>query len=225
VSQFSKNLEGKYYTRALGSRVKWEAEPLKSARIYPVELEDLSVGLDGVELVLAIEEEFGVEISDRDAEAMVTVGDVYEWVKIRVESDGPIACLTQRVFYQLRRALVDNYQLERGLIAPNVRLTELLPLKSVEDGWPFLQLFIDLKTPPFSVANEYFGFRLSDQTLTVRELVESLIQLNSKTILFPQKDSAEEIWNRLVRVFVRQLNVRPDEVRPEASIVRDLGGD
>ncbi|MFI3301854.1 MAG: acyl carrier protein [Rikenellaceae bacterium] len=32
--------------------------------------------LDIVELVMAIEEEYGVEISDEDAEKMLTVGDV-----------------------------------------------------------------------------------------------------------------------------------------------------
>ena len=38
-------------------------------------------------------------------------------------------------------------------------------------------------------------------------------------------DTEEEIWNRLVRVFVRQLNLNPDQVKPHASITRDLGVD
>jgi len=97
-------------------------------------------------------------------------------------------------------------------------------LSVAEEGWPFLQMFIDLKMPPFSVANEFLGLRLTDKTLTMRELVESLIMLNSRA-LAPQRESEEEIWHRLVRVFVRQLNVILDEVRPDASITRDLGCD
>jgi len=36
--------------------------------------------LDTVELVMALEEEFGVEIPDEDAEKMKTVGDVVKYV-------------------------------------------------------------------------------------------------------------------------------------------------
>lgn len=184
----------------------------------------LIMGLDSVELVMAIEEEFGLDIPDRDAEKMFTVGDIYEWLKLRIATADPIACLTQRIFYKLRRALIENYRLERHLIAPDTRLTDLLSLDLVEEGWPFLQMFIDLKTPPFKVANEFLGFRLTDQTLTMRELVESLIMINGGD-LAPQRESEQEIWNRLVRVFVRQVNVRPEEVVPNASITRDLGID
>jgi acyl carrier protein len=44
-------------------------------------LEDLGAdSLDVVELVMAIEEAFDIEISDEDAEAMRTVGDVEQYV-------------------------------------------------------------------------------------------------------------------------------------------------
>lgn len=182
----------------------------------------IEVGLESVELVIAIEEEFGLDIPDRDAERMITVGDVYEWLRIRLSTADPRACLTQRVFYKLRRALIENYKLERYTVAPDTRLTDLLSLQDVEEGWPFLQMFIDLKTPPFKVANEFLGYRLSEESLTMRELVQSLIKLNDEA-LSPQHESEKEIWDRLVRVFVGQLNVRPEEVRMGASIARDLG--
>jgi acyl carrier protein len=37
--------------------------------------------LDTVELVMALEEEFGVEISDEDAEKIQTVGDVIKFIE------------------------------------------------------------------------------------------------------------------------------------------------
>jgi hypothetical protein len=184
----------------------------------------IGMGLDSVELVMAIEEEFGLDIPDHDAEKMITVGDVYEWLRFRLSTADPRACLTQRVFYKLRRALIENYNVSRHTIAPDTRLTELLPLSVVEEGWPFLQMFIDLKTPPFKVANEFLGFRLSEQSLTMRELVQSLIKLNDEAFS-PEHESERELWDRLVRVFVRQLNVRPEEVVLGASITRDLGVD
>ena len=37
--------------------------------------------LDTVELVMAFEEEFGIEIPDEDAEKIVTVGDAVQYIK------------------------------------------------------------------------------------------------------------------------------------------------
>ena len=41
--------------------------------------------LDIVELVMALEEEFDMEIPDADAEKVVTVGDVVEYIKENVQ--------------------------------------------------------------------------------------------------------------------------------------------
>jgi acyl carrier protein len=48
-------------------------------------LDDLSAdSLDIVELVMALEEEFDIEIPDEDAEKVTTVGDVVEYIKDNV---------------------------------------------------------------------------------------------------------------------------------------------
>ena len=45
-------------------------------------IEDLGAdSLDTVELVMALEEEFGIEIPDEDAEKMVTVGDSIKYIE------------------------------------------------------------------------------------------------------------------------------------------------
>ncbi len=51
-------------------------------------IEDLGAdSLDTVELVMAFEEEFGVEVPDEDAEKLQTVGNVLEYISERVEKD------------------------------------------------------------------------------------------------------------------------------------------
>ena len=48
-------------------------------------IDDLGAdSLDIVELVMALEEEFDIEIPDADAEKVVTVGDVVEYIKDHV---------------------------------------------------------------------------------------------------------------------------------------------
>ncbi|MBW2056880.1 MAG: acyl carrier protein [Deltaproteobacteria bacterium] len=45
-------------------------------------IDDLGAdSLDLVELVMALEEEYGTEISDEEAEKILTVGDAYEYIK------------------------------------------------------------------------------------------------------------------------------------------------
>jgi acyl carrier protein len=50
-------------------------------------IEDLGAdSLDIVELVMAFEEEFSVEVPDEDAEKLQTVGDVINYIKERAKS-------------------------------------------------------------------------------------------------------------------------------------------
>ena len=49
-------------------------------------IDDLGAdSLDIVELIMALEEEFDTEIPDADAEKIVTVGDVVDYIKEHVE--------------------------------------------------------------------------------------------------------------------------------------------
>ena len=52
-------------------------------------IEDLGAdSLDIVELVMAFEEEFSVEVPDEDAEKLQNVGDVINYIKERAKSQG-----------------------------------------------------------------------------------------------------------------------------------------
>ena len=49
-------------------------------------IDDLGAdSLDLVELIMALEEEFGIEIPDSDAEKVVSVGDVVNYIKENVK--------------------------------------------------------------------------------------------------------------------------------------------
>ena len=87
------------------------------------------MGLDAVELVMQVEDTFQLEIPDRDAEQLVTVGQLYDYVRRRVPRDG--ACVTRHVFYRLRAAL-------RVRCRPDEILESLVAAEDRRRAWPRL---------------------------------------------------------------------------------------
>jgi len=182
------------------------------------------MSLDSVEMLYAIEEEFGLEIPYDVAGNMVTVGDTFNYLKGRAMTVAPEDCLSQQLFYKLRRALIENYGVKRHMIFPDTVLSDLISMGEIEEGWPYLKLLIDLRTPSFKESEEIFGIEFNIKVLTIRQIIERLIRLNLKKFdLKPMKDS--EIWERLVDTIVRQLNVDRHEITMEACYARDLGMD
>jgi hypothetical protein len=88
------------------------------------------MGLDGVELVMELEDQLGVNIHDEEAGEMRTVGDLVALVtnKVRTAEHGDAeVCPTSRTFYQIRRALLAALPLSRRQIRPSASLDALIP--------------------------------------------------------------------------------------------------
>jgi hypothetical protein len=106
------------------------------------------VGLDSVELVMAFEEEFGLTIPDEVAEKLITVGDVYTYLKDRLRTAPEGYCITQRVFYKVRKALVNNYRIQRKAVQLDTKLGDLVPPEELRESWDYFGMMVGLKLPP-----------------------------------------------------------------------------
>jgi hypothetical protein len=86
------------------------------------------MGLDGVELVLAWEETFGISISDAEAERMFTTRQVAERILEMVRSAAPedCGCLSMRAFFRLRKAF-EAEGVSRSNVHPDAKVTSVLP--------------------------------------------------------------------------------------------------
>jgi len=93
------------------------------------------MGLDSVELVLAWEDSFGIQISDAEAERMFTTRQAAERIYEQLRSSGPedSGCLSLRAFNKLRRAFVDE-GVPRNAVRPDARVTHLLPSRQRRDA-------------------------------------------------------------------------------------------
>ena len=104
------------------------------------------MGLDGVELVMEVEETFGFSIPDEDAAALHTVGKLYDYImdhRFRGRREG---CLTSVVFYKLRRALMLVLEIPRSGVRPPVPLATIISTHR-RRFWADLQRTLGLRLP------------------------------------------------------------------------------
>jgi len=83
------------------------------------------MGLDTVEIVMAIEEEFQVEISDNDAEKMFTPGDIHEFVLRTLAARGETVD-ADAAWLRIQDILVVQLGVKPGRVTKTTRIIEEL---------------------------------------------------------------------------------------------------
>ena len=92
------------------------------------------MGLDIVELVMTVEETFGIEIPDRDAERLRTVGDLYWYVREHgqgrpvLSAGSPEAAPAGELWERLLDIIERQTGLDRGQLTPAARFVDDLGL-------------------------------------------------------------------------------------------------
>lgn len=81
------------------------------------------MGLDGVELVMKLEEAFRVELKGDEAIQTVTPRMVGDLIFSKLQSTDQRVCQSQRAFYLLRKAFVRHFGLWRAAVTPDVAAT------------------------------------------------------------------------------------------------------
>ena len=84
--------------------------------------------MEGVELVMKLEDSFQIQLSDEEASSVRTMADVLElvWKKIKVPRDTQ-GCLSAHCFYKLRQALIDATGIDRRAVQPSSPMESILP--------------------------------------------------------------------------------------------------
>ena len=104
------------------------------------------MGLDGVELVMEVEETFGFSIRDEDAATFYTVGQLYDYILTHRFEGRQQGCLTSVAFYKLRRALMSVLGIARNDIRATSDLNAIIPARR-RHVWSVLQSAIGLRLP------------------------------------------------------------------------------
>ena len=81
------------------------------------------MGMDSVELVMKVEEEFDLIITDDEAERIRTVGDFHDYIVASLLKNGRDADV-QRVFEKLRDIICDQLGIKPEQVVPSARFVE-----------------------------------------------------------------------------------------------------
>ncbi|MEO1995876.1 MAG: hypothetical protein ABGZ17_11440 [Planctomycetaceae bacterium] len=110
------------------------------------------MGLDSVELMIEVEDAFGVQIPDDRGGEMYTVGDVYDFIlECKRDADTPRnVCLSAATFFMIRRALAGEMHLAAQPLRPRALVAQTLPVQGRRALWAELQNTLGLKFPKLS---------------------------------------------------------------------------
>jgi acyl carrier protein len=115
------------------------------------------MGMDGVEIVLRVEEAFDIRIEDAEAGSIRTPGQLIELIRSKITSVESSACLNHKAFNRVRRFILQRYNINRGAITPRTVLASIVTKKDRK------QFLADLRTelqiyykPPGLVAPRWF---------------------------------------------------------------------
>jgi len=98
-------------------------------------LPGVGMGLDTVELVMDVEDHFGISIQLEEAEKVVTVGDLVALIQQRIAGAQRHPCATLAAFYAVRRIVRQVVADEAFRIRPSDKLIDKLTPEQIRELW------------------------------------------------------------------------------------------
>lgn len=152
------------------------------------------MGLDGIELILAIEARFQIEIPDADVPELTTPRKLIDYLATRLNagSTAPTPCLTRVAFHKIRKEILELTGLPKLSVHPSTPLKTIFQKEQRRTLWPELQKKVNLKRWPrlvrpswlsrllfystsisFLISLMYFSFRFPGNISLLLTLVTS----------------------------------------------------
>lgn len=97
------------------------------------------MGLDTVELVMDVEEHFGVLLREANRERIRTIGDLADAILEEIAIVSAKPCPTLRAFYELRAKIRGSLSIPELRIRPSTKLCDLIPLSHRRVCWDAIQ--------------------------------------------------------------------------------------
>ena len=106
------------------------------------------MGLDALELVMAVEEKFNIEISDQEAQHILTVGEFQRLILSKLNISDESTCMTQQAFHMIRRQAMNTFSIPRRGFKPDTPLSSIVPKENRQLSWSNFQSSLGLSEMP-----------------------------------------------------------------------------
>lgn len=137
------------------------------------------MGLDSVEILVNVENAFGITISNFEAEKITTVGDIHTVVWRSVQGRQSMRCKLQQLYYKLRYTLANKFRVAKDDIKPDASLNDIFPSINRRSLYRKLEDELQLKLPPLVLPAIWENtLRITGVILTGGMLVLSLAMVN-----------------------------------------------
>lgn len=187
------------------------------------------MGLDSLELQVAVEEKFGILIPDEESVEIDTVGDFANSVYEKVNHSPNQKCLTQIVFHRIRQALVAQGK-ARDQVIPEATISDLLLGIDERAEWQTLEAQTGLQFPKLVTLDlNIFGLKIYEQTqpitkATLRKVIDWIISLNFEQFTDLENISTKYEVERIVcGIISDHMGIPINKIELHHSITRDLG--
>ena len=189
------------------------------------------MGLDSVELLMDVEERFGIRIPDEEAAQMRTVAELYACIlRRRVRLDSPVSeILGDTTPWQTWRSMQKelDFRLPQ-LCAPSwlsFAYGTIFVAAAVLGGWLLrasgVLFFILLSIVPLVLLN------IATRPLLCLpvgcETMEGLVIANALKLPTENDHEPTVAWDALCDIISNNLGVAKEKIRPETRFVEDLG--
>jgi acyl carrier protein len=168
------------------------------------------MGLDGVELIIEIEEHFGVTISDAESQEIVTVGDMLSLINARVEGSRQSRCHAFEAFLQVRRFIRDFLQEPKRRMRPSDQIASIIPWHRRREFWLSLNKLFRTWPTPLRLPQP---LRLFDLLISV-----SALAVGASTAFLDAAILPLGIISAVAFVILLQLILTPLKIEPPAQL-------
>ena len=199
------------------------------------------MGLDSVELVITLENKFGIMVPDEEWEKTCTVQEISNKLLEKITLKPNEKCISQIIFYKIKRAIIDlnivpsNFELKR-----NTYIIDILSTNMTATNWNKLEQKLQLKLPRLVKMDfnknldthiKVFGFKTIKRRQpvtkgTIGQLVDWVISLNYEKMIKIDKISSKYEIERVVSgIISNNIGVPINQIEMHHSITNDLGVD
>lgn len=105
------------------------------------------MGLDAIEIILEVEDRFGITIRDTEAEQIRTVGDLATLVNSRLAAASQLRCPSLKSFLQVRQFTRDFLVQPQMRLRPSTRIATIVPVGRRKELWGQLSKWLGFTTP------------------------------------------------------------------------------